>query len=171
MPVPHAMFPRWHALEAGAHAIPVMHALHEPLKHTIPLPHDVPFETFDPMSMHCDIPLAQEVIPTWHTLLLGMHETPAVHDTHAPALHTKFVPHDVPFAMLVIVSAHVDMPVAHDVAPTWHTLLGMHVSPATHVTQAPLLQTMSVPHVVPSGAVVPRSTHNGMPVVHDVDPL
>jgi hypothetical protein len=44
---------------------------------------------------------------------------PDVHAAHTPLLHTRFAPHDVPFALLVV-SAHVETPVAHEVVPFLH---------------------------------------------------
>jgi hypothetical protein len=59
----------------------------------------------------------QEVVPVWQALV-GVHETPAVHPTHAPALQTVFVPHDVPFAATVPVSVQTAVPLVQVVDPT-----------------------------------------------------
>jgi hypothetical protein len=51
---------------------------------------------------------------------LVLQATSAVHATHAPALHTWFVPQLAPFARLVVVSMQVEVPVAHEVVPATH---------------------------------------------------
>jgi hypothetical protein len=45
-----------------------------------------------------------------------VHETPAVQALHEPALHTLFVPHDVPSGRLPV-ELHTDTPVEHEVVP------------------------------------------------------
>ena len=50
------------------------------------------------LSTQTDVPVAQDVRPVRQGSGLVAQTTPAVHDEHAPALHTRFVPQVVPFA-------------------------------------------------------------------------
>jgi hypothetical protein len=90
--------------------------------------------------------------------LVGTHDVPATQLTQLPAMHTRLVPHVVPFGRLPV-SAHTDAPVAHDVAPVLHGLPGWQLAPAAHDTQLPALQTRSVPQVVPLARLPPTSEH------------
>jgi hypothetical protein len=63
-----------------------------------------------------------------------------VQAAHVPLLQTMFAPHDVPLVLLVV-SAHVMPPVAHEVDPFLHGFVGWHVIPAVHPPHAPLLHT------------------------------
>jgi hypothetical protein len=81
-----------------------------------------------------------------------------------------FVPHEAPLARLVAWSAHVEAPVAQDVSPLWHGLLGVQAVPAVQLTHDPLEQTWLVPQAVPSAAFAPVSVHVEMPVVQEVAP-
>lgn len=104
-----------------------------------------------------------------------MHDIPAVHATHAlAALHTMFVPHDAPTALLAP-STHTDEPVEQDVVPTLQGLgLVVHpVRPGVHEVHIPALQKrlFIVPHGVPSARDVPRSVHVAEPVAQDCVPL
>ena len=64
--------------------------------------------------------------------LLGRQATPAVQATQAPAEHTMFVPHAVPFGRLPV-GAHTGVPVLHEVAPLSQTFAGVHAPPALQV--------------------------------------
>jgi hypothetical protein len=68
------------------------------------------------------------------------------------------------------VSTHTISPVEQEVTPTWHWATGVQTRPAVHAAHVPLSQTSLVPHAVPLAAVVPVSTHTGVPVVHEVAP-
>jgi hypothetical protein len=46
-----------------------------------------------------------------------------MHPLHIPLLHTRFVPHAVPFCLFPV-SAHTDAPVAHEVAPVLQGFAG-----------------------------------------------
>ena len=74
-----------------------------------------------------------------------MQAPPAVHATQAPLLHTRLVPHVVPFATFPV-SAQTEAPVTHDVAPVRHGFVGWQLAPAVHAPQTPLLQTRLMPH-------------------------
>lgn len=87
-------------------------------------------------------------VPVWQGLLVGVQAPPAVHATQLPALHTMFVPHDVPFATLPV-SAQTEVPVTHEVAPVLQRFSGWQLAPAVQGVHVPLLQTMFVPQVVP----------------------
>ena len=69
------------------------------------------------------------------------------------------------------VSVQVEVPVAHEVIPTSHALVGVHERLAVHATHTPALQTWFVPHEVPLGAALPVSVHVATPPLHDVDPV
>ena len=78
--------------------------------------------------------------------MLGVHESPSVQATQLPALQTWFVPHEVPLVRLVLESMHTELPVAHEVMPLWHALVGTQVKLAVQEVQLPPLQTLLVPH-------------------------
>jgi hypothetical protein len=77
--------------------------------HVCPGPHIVPVGLL-PVSAHTDVPVEHDVIPNLHGLV-GLHGWPAVHATHAPALHTRFAPHAVPLGCDCPVSMHTAAPV------------------------------------------------------------
>ncbi|HLK41578.1 MAG TPA: hypothetical protein VKU41_32745 [Polyangiaceae bacterium] len=68
------------------------------------------------------------------------------------------------------VSTQVDVPVAHDVAPTWQPFAGVQAAPAVHGLQTPPLQTWSFPQEVPSATFAPVSAHVAVPGEQDVVP-
>jgi hypothetical protein len=80
-PVVHEIVPVRHGLLFGLHAAPVAHAVHCPPLHTMFVPHGVPSDTL-PVALHTDAPVEHDVDPVLHALLGGVHETPAVHETH-----------------------------------------------------------------------------------------
>ena len=88
-----------------------------------------------------------------------------------PALHTRFVPHDVPFATLPC-STQTGAPVLHVVVPVRQGLpVTGQLAPTLQSAHAPTaLQTLSVPQIVPAGASVPLSVHTGVPVEQDSVP-
>ena len=109
-------------------------------------------------------------MPTWQVLVLGVHEAPWVQATHEPLSQTLLVPHAAPLARLVPWSAHVELPVEHDVSPLWQGLLGVQVVPAVQLAHDPPEQTWLVPHEVPSVALVPVSVQVETPVAQEVTP-
>jgi hypothetical protein len=140
-PVEHDVVAVWHALPAGWHAWPDVHAMQLPLpSHTWLDPHVVPAEAFDE-NAHVEVPVEHVVIPVWQTLLVGLHATPAVHATHAPLSQTWLLPQAVPLATFVA-PVHIDEPLEQSVVPVWQTLPpGLQFAPVVHAPHVPLLQT------------------------------
>ena len=101
---------------------------------------------------------------------MGTQAVPEVHDTQTPALHTRLVPHIVPFAAFVPVSVHTAVPVEQLVVPVWHRLTGVHEAPVAHATQLPVRHTIPAPHAVPFARLAPVSVHTGLPVEQLVEP-
>jgi hypothetical protein len=124
----HAHAPAVHAQCALTGSVPLQ-LLHAPPQHTAGDPHEVPSPRL-PVGEHVDAPVAHEVVPLWQAD--GLHETPAVHATHEPPLHTMFVPHEVPSATLPV-ALHVGVPVEQSVCPFWQGLpAGLHGWFAVH---------------------------------------
>src|SRR5689334_15452404 len=101
------------------------------------VPHPVPPGLLPPSAQVC-APLAHEVVPFLQPLGLPVHPWFAVHDTQLPApSHTRLLPQPVPAALLVS-SAQLWDPVAHEVVP-FLQMLGLPVHPwfAVHATHAP----------------------------------
>jgi hypothetical protein len=113
---------------AGVHPVPAVHALHAPSKHTMFAPHDVPFDTSVPVSLHTTTPVEQSVVPVSHTFA-GVHGAFCVHAMQLPSSHTRLVPHVAPFAALVPVPVQTSTPVEQSVAPSSHGLAGTQVPP------------------------------------------
>ncbi len=105
-------------------------------------PQFLPSTTNVPMSVQTGDPLPHVTVPVWH-LLTGMQDIPIVHATQALApLHTKFVPHELPGALLMMLSTQTDDPVEQDVVPTLQGL-GLDVHPkrsGVQEVQSPPLQ-------------------------------
>lgn len=82
------------------------------------MPQVLPVGSFAAVSTQVEAPVAHEVAPSLQTVGFVVQETPAVQETQLPAaLHTRFVPHEVPAARLVAVSTQAWAPVAHEVTP------------------------------------------------------
>ena len=79
---------------------------------------------------------------------MGVHVPPAVQETHAPALHTRFVPQTVPLTRFAPLSAQV-MAGEQAMTPAWQGLVGVQVIPTVHAAQAPALHTRLGPQLVP----------------------
>jgi hypothetical protein len=106
--------PRWHAGislrehgKSGLHSVlhspplqmrPLPHDMsseaspHRPSEQDRQVPHDVPFGFL--VSLHTGEPDEQSIFPVLQGSL--PHAAPALHDTHAPPLHTLPDPHDFP---------------------------------------------------------------------------
>jgi hypothetical protein len=70
-----------------------------------------------------------------------LHESIAVHETHAPVRHTALVPHEVPSVARLPVSLHVACPPEHMVVPWLQGLPGGTQGALTvQGAQLPLLQ-------------------------------
>lgn len=183
VPVVQSIVPEWHTLLLGVHDAPWVHATHDPLSHTMFVPHAAPSPRFVAWSAQVDAPVEHDVRPLWQGLL-GVHCVPAVQLTHAPPEQTWSVPHVVPSTAFEPVSVHVETPVEHDVTPAWHGFVEsvqgcpdaheMHVLPEVPASAPPsaseLRQTMFVPQLVPLGCG-PVSLHTDEPVSHDVVPV
>jgi hypothetical protein len=166
-PVVHEVVPVWHA--DGEHGVPAVHAVHEPLLQTSFVPQGVPLVAFVALT-HVVDPVEHETVPTWHTFPPGLHDAPAVHAPHCPALQTWLVPHGVPFAACPV-CVQTGAPVVHDTVPVRHVLLlGEQALPVAHVTHAPALHTWPVPQGVPSATLL-RPVHVEVPVAHEVVPV
>ena len=85
-----------------------------------------------------------------------MQLLPDVHETQFPPPQTWLVPQEAPAALLPL-STQTETPVAHDVTPSLHGLVGWQAAPSTQTTHVPLLQTMPVAQAVPFGREVALS--------------
>lgn len=126
------------------------------------------------MSVHTTAPVPQATVPVWQAT--GVQAIPTVHGTQAlAALHTMFVPHELPGVLLVVLSTQTEDPVEQDVIPTLQGVgLVMHpVRPGMQEVQVPVLQKrlFIVPHGAPSMSDVPRSVQTAAPVEQDRVPL
>jgi hypothetical protein len=129
------------SVPVGLHGSPVEQVAPElqttqlPPLHTRLAPQVVPSGAV-PVAWQVAVPDWQVVIPSWHGSL-GVQLTPAVQLLHVPPLQTLLFPQVVPFAMLPV-SAQTEVPVAQDVAPVRHAVVGVQVTPAVHDTQLPV---------------------------------
>ena len=72
------------------------------------------------------MPAVLQGVPAGHAIVAAMHAPLALHiagSVTTPPAHDWPAPHSVP-ALLLVVSTHTDTPVAHDVAPFLHGLVG-----------------------------------------------
>jgi hypothetical protein len=102
--------------------------------------------------------------------LAGVQVPPLLQAAQVPALQTIPVPQVVPAALLPL-STQTDEPVAQDVAPVLHALVGWQVVPAVQVTHIPVRQTRLDPQVIPSGWFVVVSAQTAAPVSQASVPL
>ncbi len=114
------------------------------------------------------MPVVHDVVPVRQGLV-GWQLAPAVQDTQVPALQTLFVPQEVPFDRLCVVSEQLIVG-TQVMVPAWQGLDGAQAIPAVHDAQAPLLHTRSVPQEVPLAAF-PDSVQTGAPVSQVVIPV
>lgn len=63
VPVPQVIMPVWQGL-VGWHAAPCAHATQAPLSHTSATPHELPFGSIVPVSVHVEAPPVQASVPT-----------------------------------------------------------------------------------------------------------
>jgi len=161
-PVTHDVAPVRHGF-VGWQEAPAVHAPQIPLLHTMFVPHVVPFTRFLFVSAQV-IAGEQAWVPAWHGFA-GMQDTPTVHDTQTPALHTRFVPQEVPLATFAT-SAQTGAPVLHVRAPVRQGLpVTAQLAPTLQSPQTPVaLHTLSVPQLVPAATSVFRSVQTGAPV-------
>jgi hypothetical protein len=168
-PLPHEIVPVTQGF-VGTQLPPAVHDTQLPPLQTSLVPHVVPLATSTDVETHVDVPLLQDVVPVTHGFV-GLHETPAVHETQLPLSQTSFVPHVVPLGTAVVPATQLDTPLLHDVVPVTHGFDGVHDVPATQAPQLPLSQTSFVPHAVPLGMAVVVATQLNCPVLHDVVPV
>jgi hypothetical protein len=161
-PVTHEVAPVRH-LFVGWQLAPAVQPTHAPLLQTMFVPHTVPLTRLRPVSAQV-IDGEQVCVPAWQAFV-GVHETPAVHDTQLPELQTRFVPHDVPLATLAD-STQTGAPVLHVVVPVRQGLpVTGQLAPTLQSVQAPVApQTLSLPQAVPAATSVPLSVQTGVPV-------
>jgi len=174
VPVLQAMVPRRQGLPGTVQTIPAWQAAHEPFApHTMSVPHEVPAETFVPVSLHVGAAPEQTSVPVWHWFAVGVQAAPAWQVTQAPAWQTIPVPHVVPFGRL-FVSVQTGAPVVQTMLPTRHGLpVTLQAMSATQSLQVPFPQTLSAPHTVPfacrsdsSMQVIAPSLQTNMPLWH-----
>lgn len=102
-------------------ALPAAQDPHVPLWQTWFVPHSIPLALF-PASVHTGAPVPQLIVPVLQGFV-GWQAVPAVHAIHVPVLQTWFVPQTVPLVLLAI-SAHIEVPDAHEVAPVLQGFVG-----------------------------------------------
>jgi hypothetical protein len=171
VPVVQDVMPFRHGLGFVVQASPAVHVPHTPPLHTMFVPHEVP-SCFAVPSTQTEVPVEHEVMPFTHAELgLVLQASPETHEVQVPPLQTWSVPQEVPFAMGVVVSTQVCVPVEQDVVPWTHLFVFVeHAVPATQDVQTPPLHTWSVPQIVPFGAVVVVSMHCDEPLEQVVVP-
>lgn len=152
---------------------PAVHGEHVPPLHTRFVPQEVPSASEVPLSTHCWVPVAHEVVPVWQAFA-GVQGRSGVQAPHSPAaVQTAPAPQDVAIGRNAPVSTHTGAPLAHDVLPTWQgNPAGVHAAPSMHALHAPLRHTWPAPQVVavPLGAFTPVSVQVWVPVAQEVAP-
>jgi hypothetical protein len=125
------------------------------------------------LSRQTDVPVEQEVVPVRHGAGFVAQVWPAVQETQAPALQTRFAPQPVPSARDVPLSTHVVEPVAQEVTPARQAVgFVPQASPAVQPVHTPPLQTWSVPQTVPfCSGTRELSRHACVPVEQEVIPV
>jgi hypothetical protein len=101
----------------------------------------MPFAWALPVSMHCEVPVAHDVSPTWHGLPGGVQTRLAVHGTHAPSAQTWLTPQDLPFGAGFCWSVQTIRPLTQETRPALHGLpVGTQPAPLAHAAHWPMLQ-------------------------------
>jgi hypothetical protein len=113
VPVEHESVPVWQAFVAGVQGPFCWQVPHTPLLQTMLVPHEAPFALL-PVSVQTAAPVVQTIAPV-RQRFVGLQVVPAVQATHAPLLHTMFVPHEVPLVLVCPVSMHDITPLAEQV--------------------------------------------------------
>lgn len=96
VPVEQTIAPSWQGF-GGTQSAPSAQAPHLPERHTIPVPHDVPFG-WSPDSAQTEAPVAHEIVPVRHEFPGGEQAPPTAQVTQAPLLQTLSAPQTVPLA-------------------------------------------------------------------------
>jgi len=86
-----------------------------------------------PAALHAE---AQVIIVVTHCAT-ALH---VASDVLTPPVHDCIAPHSVPIGLLPLFT-QTEAPVEHDVWPTLHGSVGVHVTPAVQTTQLPALHT------------------------------
>jgi hypothetical protein len=172
-PVAHEVRPVKHGFGFVLHDRPAVHETHPAaLLQTRLVPQEAPAGRAAE-STHVVEPATHEVTPVLHGLGLPVQALPAVHAPQKPFMsQTWLLPHIVP-ALRGAPSTQACAPVEHDVTPTWQSVPGFVVQPASamHETHAPLpLQTWFVPQPMPAVAAL-ASMHALVPVAQLVVPV
>ncbi len=119
-PVVQLKIPVWQGL-LGVQGSPAAQPIHDPLAHTMLIPHELPLLLLV-VSSHTGAPVPQEIVPFLH-MLAGLQAIPTVHAVHVPLLQTRFVPHVVPLFLLPV-SLHTIVPVEQAFTPVLHMFAG-----------------------------------------------
>lgn len=172
IPLVHDVLPVLHGFGFDVQLTSAVHATHVLVGlQTWLVPQPVPAPRGAP-SRHVVVPVEQDVVPRKHAAFGLLPQLwPAVHAPQKPLpSHTWAEPHAVP-AVLLLPSAQLSIPVAHEVRPLRHVEgLVAHALPAVHATQPPVpLHTRLLPQPVPGGRDMP-STHVCTPVEQLVTP-
>jgi len=130
-----------------------------PAQGVVPAPHD---KQSVPAALH---PLAQVV-------RAGVGHCPFALQTAAAVVtaaeHACTAPHGVPLCLLVV-TVHIELPLAHDVVPFWQAL-GWQVASWVQVAQVPARQNRFIPQFIPSEAAMLVSLQTTAPVEHEMVP-
>lgn len=167
LPVEQSMVPLRHAaLGFVVQAAPAVQALQNPPPHTPP-GHVVPFGFAAP-STHTELPVEQSTTPLRQAAFgFEVHEAPALHMTHAPALHTP-PGHALPF-ILFVPSEQTALPVEQLTTPFLQTLaFVVQLAPSLHALHEPLRHAPPA-QLVPLFLFAP-STQVGVPPEQSTTP-
>ena len=155
-PVAQEVVPFLQTLGLPVHAAPAVQATQTPAPlHTALAPQLLPAALLPP-STQVTTPVVQDVMPFLQIVGLLAHATPGTQSPHAPLLHTRLVPHALPFGRFPV-SAQTATPVTHELVPVLHAFAGWQATPAVQMPQVPLLHTMFVPHDAPLARFLPVS--------------
>jgi hypothetical protein len=146
VPVEHDVVPVWQ--DAGVQERPAVHATHEPLLHTMFVPHAVPSAAFDPVSPHAIPPSPQTIVPRSHGAPEGTQPAPFVQVWHDPLSQYLLAPQAVPLGALPA-WVQVAIPVEQEIAYAWHEPASLQSAPALHATHPPLSHTAPASQFVP----------------------
>ena len=155
-PVLQDVVPVKHGLGLVVQAVPAVHAAQAPAPlQTWFVPQLVPADLL-PESMHCWLPVVQEVTPVRQDEGLVVQDIAELQATQVAAVsQTWLVPQLVP-ADLLMESAQTCAPVLHEVSPVLQTPgLVVHAAPPVQAAQEPATShTRFEPQLVPGGLLV-----------------
>jgi hypothetical protein len=137
-------------------------------------PHGVPLATAEPESRQSAVPVTHESVPAWHLLVVGVHDDPALHSTHAESRQTFVPSHALPLGAGPA-ATQIGEPVLHSILPTRQesvVVVRAHAAPCEHVAHSPVPpQNLPAPQVVPEGTGSPESLQVGVPPEQSSAPL